>query len=150
MRAEIGRHHDRWPEFDEHAHQLGIRAYLSVPLFEDLDDHEHLVGSLNIYSYTASAFDPFDEGLMQLYTVAAGQAIVNARHWQQTRETVTQLEQALTSRSEIDQAKGALMAVHGCSADEAFTKLSKQSQHTNVKVHELARELLNSLRTQGY
>lgn len=44
---------------------------------------------LNIHSYTAFAFDPFDEGLMRLYTVAAGQAITNARRWQHCRETVT-------------------------------------------------------------
>ena len=47
-----------------------------------LDDEQELVGSLNIYSYTASAFDPFDEALMRLFSVTAGQAITNARRWQ--------------------------------------------------------------------
>jgi hypothetical protein len=63
---------------------------------------------------TASAFDPFDEEPMRLYTVAAGQAITNAGRWQHSRVTVTQLEQGLVSRSDIDMAKGALIAVHGC------------------------------------
>ncbi|WP_280359137.1 ANTAR domain-containing response regulator [Nocardia otitidiscaviarum] len=146
VRAHIGIQHERWPEFDAHAQRLGVRAYLSVPLLEEFDDHEQLIGSLNVYSYTATAFDPFDEGLMQLYTAAAGQAILNARNWAKARETVTQLEQALTSRADIDQAKGVLMAIHGCTADEAFDKLATQSQHTNTKVHTLARQLLDSLR----
>ncbi|MFI6868252.1 ANTAR domain-containing protein [Nocardia sp. NPDC050406] len=146
VRAEIGKHRERWPEFDTVAAGLGVRSYLSVPLMEDLDDDTEFVGSLNTYSYNASAFDPFDEGLMRLYTVTAGHAIVNARRWQQARETVTQLETALTSRAEIDQAKGALMAIHGCDADEAFARLSDQSQRTNTKLHTLARELIESLR----
>ena len=105
-----------------------------------------LVGSLNIYSYTASAFDPFDEALMGMFSVAAGQAITNARRWQHSRETVTQLERALISRPEIEMAKGALMALHGCSADEAFAKLADHSQRRNIKLHVIAKELLETLR----
>jgi hypothetical protein len=66
---------------------------------------------LPTFSHTASAFDPFDAQLMRLYTVAAGQAISNAGRWQNSRETVAQLEKALVSRSDIDMAKGALIAL---------------------------------------
>ena len=107
--------HHRWPEFVEAAQRAGIRASLSVPLLiAGVDEEQELVGSLNIYSHTATAFDPFDAELMRLYTVAAGQAISNAGRWQNSRETVTQLERALLSRSDIDMAKGALIALHGC------------------------------------
>src|SRR4051812_42838999 len=112
---------------------------------ELLDDEQELVGSLNIYSYTASAFDPFDEALMGLFSVAAGQAITNARRWQHSRETVTQLERALISRPEIEMAKGALIAQHGCNPDEAFARLVDQSQRRNVRLHVIAQELLTSL-----
>src|SRR6478752_8474347 len=105
VRAVIGEAHQRWPEFVEAAQRAGIRASLSVPLLiAGLDKEQELVGSLNIYSYTATAFDPFDAQLMRLYTVAAGQAIGNASRWQNSRETVTQLEKALLSRSDIDMA----------------------------------------------
>src|SRR6185437_9551385 len=101
--------------------------------------------SLNIYSQTASAFDPFDAQLMRLYTSAAGQAISNAGRWQDSRETVTQLEKALLSRSEIDMAKGALIAMHGCDAAGAFARLVDESQRRNIKVRDIASELLGSL-----
>ena len=105
----------RWPEFVEAAQRNGIRASLSVPLLiVGMDTEQELVGSLNIYSHTATAFDSFDAELMRLYSVAAGQAISNSRRWQKARETVTQLETALVSRSDIDMAKGALIALHGC------------------------------------
>jgi len=136
---------NRWPEFGENAKKLGVRACLSAPLLVD-DGEPELVGSLNVYSYTASAFDPFDEGLIRLYTVTAGQAITNARRWQKTRDTVSSLERALTSRAEIDQAKGALMAIHGCTADAAFERLVSISQKQHVKLHEVARQVLTSIR----
>ena len=136
----------RWPEFVEAARRRGVRASLSLPLIvESADTAPELVGSVNVYSYTATAFDPYDEHLMTLFTTAAGQAVSNARRWQLTRTTVDQLEQALTSRSDIDQAKGALRAVHGYTADDAFAALVEQSQHRNVKLHTIAREFLHTL-----
>ena len=146
VRAVIGEQQQRWPEFVEAAQKVGIRASLSVPLLiGGIDEEQELVGSLNIYSQTAAAFDPFDAQLMRLYTVAAGQAISNAGRWQHSRETVTQLETALTSRSDIDMAKGALMAVHGCDPGEAFARLVEESQRRNVKVRDVAVELLARL-----
>src|SRR5882757_988431 len=148
VRAEISAETGRWPEFAQAAQQVGVHASLSVPLIVGGPDEEQLlVGSLNIYSYTAAAFDPFDEALMRLFSVAAGQAITNARRWQHSRETVTQLERALTSRPDIDMAKGALIAQHGGTPDEAFTRLVNESQRRNVRLHVIANELLASLQT---
>jgi len=148
VRAVIGEAHHRWPEFVEAAQRVGIRASLSVPLLiGGITEEQELVGSLNIYSDTASAFDPFDAALMRLYTVAAGQAISNASRWQHSRETVTQLEKALLSRSDIDMAKGALIALHGCEPGEAFARLVDESQRRNIKVRDVAVELLARLKS---
>ena len=146
VRAAIGEDLQRWPEFVEAAQRMGIRASLSVPLLVGtLDEKQELLGSLNIYSKTASAFDPFDAQLMRLNTAAAGQAISNAGRWQDSRETVTQLEKALLSRSDIDMAKGALIALHGCDPSEAFARLVDESQRRNIKVRDLAVDMLNRL-----
>jgi AmiR/NasT family two-component response regulator len=59
---------------------------------------------------------------------------------------VGSLERALTSRAEIDHAKGALMAIHGCTADEGFERLVSGSQDQNAKLHEVAHQLLGRLR----
>ena len=142
VRAAVGERRGDWPEFTEAAEQAGVRAYLSMPLVVERE----LVGSLNVYSRTTAAFDPFDERLMRLYSTTAAAAITNARRWQQSRETITQLETALTSRAEIDQAKGVLMAMHGCATDKAFALLVRQSQNTNTKINEVARDLLASIR----
>jgi GAF domain-containing protein len=148
VRASVDEEHQRWPEFVEAAKQLGIHASLSVPLLIGaLDEKQELLGSLNIYSQTAAAFDPFDAQLMRLYTATAGQAISNARRWQDSRETVTQLEKALQSRSTIDMAKGALIALHGCDPSGAFARLVDESQRRNIKLRDLAVEMLDQLQS---
>jgi hypothetical protein len=151
VRAVISAEHQRWPEFVEAAQRVGIHASLSVPLLiAGLSEEQELVGSLNIYSQTPSAFDPFDAELMRLYTAAAGQAISNAGRWQHSRETVSQLEKALLSRSDIDMAKGALIALHGCEPGEAFARLVNESQRRNIKVRDVAVELLDRMKaSQG-
>jgi AmiR/NasT family two-component response regulator len=53
-----------------------------------------------------------------------------------------QLRSALTSRATIDQAKGVLMAEHGCSPEEAFDRLVTMSQDSNVPLREVARALV--------
>lgn len=147
VRAVVGRQSHEWPEFDAAAAEHGVRAYLSVPVMLPAPDgtEEQHIGSLNIYSYTASAFDPFDEGLMRLFTTAASATVNGAQRWQGLRERVEQLEQALVSRGVIDQAKGVLMAVHSCSADEAFAMLVERSQHENTKLRAVASKLIESV-----
>lgn len=147
VRAVVGQNSDIWPEFETAADEHGVRAYLSVPVVLPASNHNDAVhvGSLNIYSYTATAFDPFDESVMRLFTTAASAAIANAHQWQRSREHIKQLESALVSRAVIEQAKGVLIAVHSCTADEAFTMLVQRSQRENVKLRDVAQNLIDSV-----
>ena len=144
VRAVVGEYAELWPEFTAAAKEAGVRAYLSVPLLLATpgEGPGELAGSFNIYARSAAAFDPFDETLMELFSTAASAAISNARRWHRARTQVEQLTEALTTRAEIDQAKGVLMAVHRITADEAFARLTDTSQRTNTKLHELARNLM--------
>lgn len=128
----------RWPAFVEAAGKAAVASYLSAPLFVDQDYQ----GSLNLYGGAPHAFDRLDAALLELYTTAAEAALQEARRHQRARETTEHLRRALTSRAVIDQAKGALMAARGISADEAFGVLVKQSQDTNVRLHVVAEQLL--------
>ncbi|MEU7481916.1 ANTAR domain-containing protein [Lentzea sp. NPDC042327] len=147
VRAVVGENARVWPEFESCASRHGVRAYLSVPSVlpaSDRSDARH-VGSLNIYSYSTAAFDPFDEGLMRLFSTAASASIGNSHQWQRSREHVKHLEAALVSRAVIDQAKGVLMAVHACTADDAFAMLVQQSQRENRKLRDVAEALLRNV-----
>lgn len=144
----------RWPGFAAAAVEAGIAAYLTAPVFHDeadrpdrqeAEDSSEVVGWLNLYSYSPEGFDPFDEALIRLLTTTVSAALSAERRYQRTSEQVEQLKTALTSRPEIDEAKGVLMAAHGTDADQAFAQLVEQSQQHNVKVITIARQLLTSV-----
>lgn len=50
----------------------------------------------------------------------------------------------MDSRAIIDQAIGVLIAQTGMTADRAFAELSRRSQNTNVKLREVAAQLVAS------
>lgn len=60
----------------------------------------------------------------------------------EAHQEIQELRQALLSRSVIDQAKGLVRAWLCCSEDEAFRALTQASQHANVKVRQLAADLV--------
>jgi AmiR/NasT family two-component response regulator len=49
----------------------------------------------------------------------------------------------LTSNREIGKAVGMLMMLHDYTEDEAFDKLRQHSQHLNIKLADVARQLIN-------
>ena len=142
VRVNVTEGREKWPEFAAAAEGAGVKAYLSAPLVVD----GSVLGALNLYSSEAAAFDPFDEALLRLFTTAASTSIGGFRRYERSREFVANLERALESRAEIDQAKGVLMAAHGISAEEAFARLVAESQAHNTKLRVVARNLLDSVR----
>jgi GAF domain-containing protein len=149
VRVAMDTSRQRWPDFASAAHAAGVRATLSIPLIitaADFGDGDsELAGSLNAYSRSTSAFDAVDEKLLSLYTGVACQAIAAAHRWQRLSDTVSQLEEALVSRSDIDQAKGALRVLNGGSAEDAFTTLVARSQRENIKLRVIAQRVVQEL-----
>ncbi len=104
-------------------------------------------GAVNCYSTDTSGFADLDEQLLQLFVASAEAALRLFSRFRAARELAQQLSEAMASRAAIEQAKGAIMAARGISADDAFTVLVKQSQQDNVKLRELAARLLAGLAT---
>jgi GAF domain-containing protein len=132
---------DTWPAFVEAASRVAVASYLSAPLFIDREYH----GSLNLYGGEPHGFGEVDEALLELYTTAAETALRTARRYFEARELADRLRQALTSRAVIDQAKGIIMAARGLTADDAFALLVDQSQKQNIKVRDLAQQLVTGV-----
>lgn len=61
------------------------------------------------------------------------------------RSEVLQMRQALRTRASIEQAKGIVMARYGLGADAAWNYLVRTSQQRNVKLRDLADELVSSV-----
>jgi AmiR/NasT family two-component response regulator len=57
---------------------------------------------------------------------------------EECQDTVDHLRAALRTRPVIDQARGILIAAHGCTPEEAFAMLAEASQRDNRKLRDVA------------
>jgi anti-anti-sigma factor len=65
---------------------------------------------------------------------------------QDLRAEVAQLRRAMQTRPTIDLARGILMASFGLSPEAAWSVLVRTSQNTNTKLHQLAQDLVGTVR----
>ena len=128
----------RWPEFRKVCRAHGINSTASFPML--VDDAPH--GAMNFYSRRENAFGATEIRLGRQFAAQAGVVVAYARSYWNARELSEQLERALVSRAEIEQAKGIIMATTGVDADAAFETLVNQSQHENRKLRDVAVELI--------
>jgi len=64
------------------------------------------------------------------------------------RDEIRDLRAALVTRPVIDQAKGLLIAKHGCSPERAFQMLAEASQRENRKVRDIAKAMVEGARAE--
>jgi GAF domain-containing protein len=129
-----------YQDFAHSARRAGVTHSVSV----GLPVPQRVVGALNIY---ASTPDPLAEetiALAQAFASYAGVAVANAALYNYTAELADQMRAAMQSRSVIEQAKGILMARDGCSADDAFKKLTRLSQNSHRKLREIAQSIVDN------
>jgi GAF domain-containing protein len=128
----------RWPEFCRRAAASGFRSGASFPLGVNGS-----AGTLNLYAKSEHAFDDVSVGVAEIFAKQAAIALQNAQIYAAARNLGRQLTEALQTRDAIGQAKGILMERENISDGEAFEMLKTISQNTNVKLHEIARRLID-------
>jgi GAF domain-containing protein len=132
VRIEHAEHDPRWPRFMRPAFELGLRSQLGICLYAD----ERTLGGLNLYSTSSATIDPGVEHLAKLFAIHASVALGRTQ-----RET--QLQEALATRQLIGQATGIVMERYGLDEGRAFDYLLRVSSHSNIKVREVAREVVD-------
>lgn len=128
----------RWPPACEAMTDLGLSSSLILPLRTDRRPR----GALAVYGREPEAFAGAGHDVALLFAAQGGVAVRNATAYRNCRQLVTNLHAALESRAVIEQAKGILVAEHGCDPEVAFKELSRMSQHTNRKVHDISADLV--------
>jgi GAF domain-containing protein len=129
----------RWPAYLQVAREQGLRSSLSLPLAVD----GSTVAAMNLYSFTApGVFDKQVQRRCQVFATLAGGALQLATGRAADRQLMDQLEEALASRTIIDQAMGIVMGQQQCSAEEAFALLRMRSQSSQRKLREVATDLI--------
>lgn len=129
----------RWPDYAAAALAVGLRAVTVVPLF----DETGCIGSVASFDPTRRDF-PALVATSRLEALAAHLSVLlaNAEALSASRRTVTQLREAMLSRSEIEQAKGVLMARETIDAETAWAYLVKISQRTHRKLRDISADIV--------
>jgi transcriptional regulator with GAF, ATPase, and Fis domain len=135
----------RWPRFTRQAADHGIQSCLSVPLIA----HEETVGALNLYALTRAAFGPAQIRRAERFAQNAAGALALGLRLVSYSALTDQLRASLASRAAIDQAVGVIMAQERCTQDTAFATLRATSQNRNVKLRDVAREVVASVTGEG-
>lgn len=130
----------QFPTFGPRAVKAGIRAVYSFPMWvEGVDEH---VGALNFYTATPGHFDEEDRTTGQTLADVATTYILNARTFERSVQLTGQLQHALETRIVVEQAKGMLAAQLDTTIPEAFERLRQHARSNRLKLHDVARDLI--------
>lgn len=132
--VEDARHEQRWPRYIAQAVQQGLRSQLAVGLYDDGKS----LGGLNLYSTIESKVRDEAVHAAQLFARHATIALEKA-------QDKHQLNEALTTRKVIGQALGIIMERYQIDEDGAFQFLVRASSTSNIKLRDVAAELVDTL-----
>jgi GAF domain-containing protein len=134
----------RWEGYPQRAMAHGVSAVYASPLII----RGEALGVLNLYAAHVSAFeDPSRVDLIaQIVTLTCVAITATLRNYGDVT-LAEQLQSAMSSRSVIDQAMGIIMETEHCSATDAFALLRGVSQTRNIRLAEIAKDLVD--RTAG-
>jgi GAF domain-containing protein len=135
----------RFPSFGPLAAARATGSCLSVPL----EAGGSRLGGLNLYGRSTQSYGASAESVASAFAGPAAATIANAVAYSKSLRLAAQLEEALKSRAEIEQAKGIMMAQSQVSADEAFNALKRASQRENVKLRDIAHRIVAATAGKG-
>lgn len=131
--ADMGASEERWPYYVPEACALGIGSMMGFLLFTTREN----LGMLNLYSSKAEAFTQRSETTGWIFASHAAVAFAGARN-------DAQLNEAVATRQGIGEAMGVLMHRYKISRGPAFDMLKTSSQSRNVKLRDIAAEVVET------
>jgi hypothetical protein len=133
-----------WDRIGVVVRQLQVRGVLSVPV--RLVDQP--VGTLNVYASQPRAWSPAEVQALGAFAAVTAELVRTAVELANRELEVAQLQQALTSRIWIEQAKGMLAATHGVTLDEAFGRLRGRARSSSRKLAAVAQEVVQEVQRE--
>jgi len=129
----------RWPDYSNAAKAAGIRAVAGIPMLAE----GSAVGAVNLYFKEPRIWPDEDVRVASVFANVATGYLVHASAAQQHQRTAEQLQQALSTRVIIEQAKGVLAAQAEIDVDGAFQLLRKHARNHGSRIHDVARAVID-------
>ena len=131
-------HDTRWPTYRARARTQGLACSLSLPLTAN----DGPVGALNLYGFEPGIFTTAVRHRCELFAAQASGALQLNLTRAADQELRDQLEQALASRTVIDQAMVLPMGQQHCTGEQAFDLLRQRSHSSQQKLRDVAADLI--------
>jgi hypothetical protein len=128
------RSEDRWPAWCAVSSMMGFQAAAGLPA--EVTPGQRL--ALNLYTRDPDGLDGDVIHRARLFNQEVARTLPTVLRITEQAQLAEHLQEALASRSTIDQALGVLMAQNRCTRDAAFGILRRASQHRNLKLREVA------------
>lgn len=129
---------DRWPDYLAEVSGHGMKSIIAIPLALD----GAASASMNFYSRRPEAFDSNDIDSAESYARLAEKTLLVALRVAAYSDDARDRRAAMESRTAIDIAVGIVMAHSKVGRDEAFATLQRLSSHRNVRLRDLAEEIV--------
>jgi GAF domain-containing protein len=135
----------RWLDYGPRAAASGAASCISVPVLAG----QQPVAVLKVYSGIVDGLDADQKAMAVSAAGDVAGGIALAMHLTEQARTLDDRESAMDTRRTIDLALGVLMERMGCDAEHAFTVLRKYSQTSNLKLRDVARQIVTSVPQAG-
>ena len=129
---------NQWPRFASFAASRGVKSSYAIPMI--LNDE--MIGVLNLYSVD-NAFGPTDEQIGTRFADQAAVAVRQSSTFNKAKEMIDHLHRALETRDVIGAAVGITMFREHLTMETAFTLLKEMSQRENLKLRQIAENIVS-------
>jgi GAF domain-containing protein len=127
----------RWPRLDEAAREVGFASLHALPLRL----RGEVIGVLNLFHRERRTLSDADLHVGQALADVSTISILSQRSLRESEILASQLQNALTSRTTIEQAKGMLAARLRIPMDEAFATLRNHARAHQQQLSAVARRI---------
>jgi GAF domain-containing protein len=133
----------RWPVFTPAALRAGFGATHALPMRL----RGRVIGALNLFTDEQVRLGDSDLGVGQAMADVATIGLLHQRDTHEQTILSQQLQTALHSRIQVEQAKGALAALAGVEVNEAFSRMRAHARRNNITLTDVAAAVVNGTLT---
>jgi hypothetical protein len=128
-----------WPVFTEQLRRLGFNSVQAVPMRL----RNETIGALNTFRTESGRMPESDLRIGQAMADVATVGLLQERAIAARELLATQLQTALTSRIQIEQAKGVLAERAGLQMDQAFQMIRSYARSSSRRLSEVSAQIID-------
>jgi transcriptional regulator with GAF, ATPase, and Fis domain len=140
-REDLAAMRSSWPAFTEQLHGLGFHSAQALPMRL----RDETIGALNLFRLRPGRLSEADLGIGQAMAHVATVGLIQERALAASELLATQLQTALSSRVQLEQAKGVLAQRAGLPMDQAFQLMRDYARSRGRRLSDVAAQIIEGV-----